>query len=116
MCFNMQNQHVEILDSSSLQIDFEHKYSETPLVLRDMFVQFLSERGLDNNGKVFREPSINCLQMAWRELKNEHNNGLWSMRHMETYNGQGTKALDCGIKKEDAKLLNALRKKYCATL
>ncbi|CAH9084221.1 unnamed protein product, partial [Cuscuta europaea] len=103
VCFHMKKQIVEVLDNIVDQMHFDEKYGEMPYILIDMFVDYLSKVGLDNDSNTFFTSNLKRLTMNWREAKNVHDYGLWSMRHMETYMGQCIKLWDCGVKKEDAK-------------
>ena len=52
--------------------------------------------------------------MKWRDSKNHSDCGVYLMRHMETYTGDGASNWDCGLKKSDEKQLENLRVKYTA--
>ncbi|CAH9100069.1 unnamed protein product [Cuscuta europaea] len=112
----MKKQIVEVLDNVVDQMRLDEKYGEMSYTLRDMFVDYFTEVGLDNDSNTFYKPNLKRLTMNWREANNVHDYGLWSMRHMETYMGKGVKGWDCGVKKGDAKELSALRVRYCAVL
>ncbi|CAH9074106.1 unnamed protein product, partial [Cuscuta europaea] len=79
LCLNMKQQHIEVLDDTLDKLDIDDKYGEMPYSLRDMFVDYLTEVSLDNESNTFYTPNLKRLAMNWRESKNEHDYGLWSM-------------------------------------
>nr|GLL17131.1 uncharacterized protein LOC109162486 [Ipomoea trifida] len=54
--------------------------------------------------------------MSWRDNSNKVDCGVFTMRHMETYMGKGTKGWDCGLEKENKEQLNNARVKYLAEI
>nr|GLL26448.1 uncharacterized protein LOC109168900 [Ipomoea trifida]GLL46304.1 uncharacterized protein LOC109168900 [Ipomoea trifida] len=56
------------------------------------------------------------LRMSWRDKKNTIDCGVFVMRHMETYVGQSMAALDCGIRRGDARCLRELRVRFLSDL
>ncbi|VFQ93971.1 unnamed protein product [Cuscuta campestris] len=56
------------------------------------------------------------LQLAWRDSTAVFDYGVITMRHMETYTGHTLKQWECGLKKGDEKVVNALRTTYCAAI
>nr|GMD81317.1 uncharacterized protein LOC109162486 [Ipomoea batatas] len=51
-----------------------------------------------------------------RDNSNKVDCGVFTMRHMETYMGKGTKGWDCGLEKENKEQLNNARVKYLAEI
>nr|GME13353.1 zinc finger BED domain-containing protein RICESLEEPER 2-like [Ipomoea batatas] len=56
------------------------------------------------------------MQMAWRDHKNKIDCGVFLMRHMETYLGQGVKKWDCGLVKGGTSKLHKLRIRFMKDL
>ena len=56
---------------------------------------------------------VERLEMSWRDMSNKIDCGIFLMRHMETYFGNGLVGWDCGLRKENQQQLDDLRKKYC---
>nr|GMC60121.1 uncharacterized protein LOC109164944 [Ipomoea batatas] len=52
------------------------------------------------------------MQMSWRDGTILEDSGIYTMRHMETYLGQGVSSWVCGIVKGDKNMLNDLHKKF----
>nr|GMD88062.1 uncharacterized protein LOC109164944 [Ipomoea batatas] len=64
-----------------------------------------------------RAGRVRCLkpkrmQMSWRDGIILEDSGIYTMRHMETYLGQGVSSWECGIVKGDKNMLNDLHKKF----
>lgn len=62
----------------------------------------------EDEGKVPAER----LNMSWRDGKNKVDCGIYAIRHMETYMGNGVSDWKCGLKKGDKKQMANLRIKY----
>lgn len=56
------------------------------------------------------------LKMPWRNETNKIDCGVFAMRHLETYKGDGLKNWKCGIKPNNLKQLRFMRAKYCAAI
>nr|GLL49711.1 uncharacterized protein LOC109164944 [Ipomoea trifida] len=52
------------------------------------------------------------MQMSWRNRTILEDSDIYTMRHMESYLGQGVSRWECGIVKGDMHMLNDLRKKF----
>nr|GMD63497.1 universal stress protein A-like protein [Ipomoea batatas] len=52
------------------------------------------------------------MQISWRDRTILEDNGIYTMRHMESYLGQSVSRWYCGIVKGDRYMLNDLRKKF----
>lgn len=65
------------------------------------------------------DPVIKILKMSWRTEANFVDCGVFAMRHMEVYKGNGTVGFDTGFLKEDSdqkKQLDGLRVKFLTKL
>lgn len=69
--------------------------------------------------KVHNGRSILCaglvlkrMQMSWHDSKNKTDCGVYLMRHMESFVGQGVSNWDCGLVKGDYSTLHKLRLQY----
>lgn len=66
-----------------------------------------------------RDPFHKILKMSWRTDTNFVDCGVFAMRHMEMYKGDGLVGFNCGFnnnEKEQKKQLNELRVKYLAKI
>ncbi|VFQ59886.1 unnamed protein product [Cuscuta campestris] len=84
--------------------------------MRDMLVQSFENEGMKGKLRKLGTQPPTRLKMPWREPTSIHQDGVATMRHMETYMGRGVKGWDCGLSREDWKAFNALRSKYCACI
>lgn len=73
--------------------------------------------------KVHNGRSILCaglvpkrMQMAWCDSRNKIDCGVYLMRHMESFLGQGVLDWDCGLVKEEYSTLHKLRLQYMKEL
>ncbi|VFQ94472.1 unnamed protein product [Cuscuta campestris] len=100
---------VDILDSSSACIAKIDKYDKKPNVVRDMVIKYFKSKGLDGRVEKLKAQEPKRLQLAWRDSTAVFDYGVITMRHMETYTGHTLKQWECGLKKGDEKVVNALR-------
>jgi len=56
------------------------------------------------------------MQMAWRDVRNKFDCGVYRMRHIETFMGQAVSRWDCGIVKGDSAILHKLHLQYMKDL
>ncbi|XP_031128889.1 uncharacterized protein LOC116030714 [Ipomoea triloba] len=56
------------------------------------------------------------MQMSWRDSKNRTDCGVYLMRHMKTYVGQGVPKWECGLGKGETTKLHQLRLHYMKEL
>ena len=56
------------------------------------------------------------LEMSWRDGTNKKDCGLYVMRHMETYYGNGMDGWETRIKPNDNEVFNVMRVRYCNTI
>ncbi|RAL50007.1 hypothetical protein DM860_016783 [Cuscuta australis] len=116
ICVNLKGNSVDILDSSSACIAKIDKYDKKPNVVRDMVIKYFKSKGLDGRVEKLKAQEPKRLQLAWRDLTAVFDYGVITMRHMETYTGHTLKQWECGLKKGDEKVVNALRTTYCAAI
>nr|GMC46990.1 uncharacterized protein LOC109175178 [Ipomoea batatas] len=99
------NKRFDILDNSSAESPKNEKYADVPTTLRTM-----------QKSKLVRGLTPARLGMSWRDNNNKVECGVFTMRHMETYMGKGTKGWECGLEKENKEQLNNTRVKYLAEI
>lgn len=61
----------------------------------------------------FVKPTV--LDISWRKESTYTDSGIFAMRHMETYDGSGSRSFKCGFEKkgiEEQQMLDDLRRKY----
>nr|GLL16933.1 uncharacterized protein LOC107177859 [Ipomoea trifida] len=63
-----------------------------------------------------RGSALGPFLLAWRDSKNKIDCGVFLMRHMETYLGQGVKKLDYGLVTGDTSELHKLRMRFMKEL
>lgn len=56
------------------------------------------------------------LEMPWRDNTNKVDCGIFTMRHMETYFGNGLTDWESQLRKEDSKQIANMRVKYCHSI
>ncbi|VFQ65570.1 unnamed protein product, partial [Cuscuta campestris] len=116
ICVNLKGNSVDILDSSSACIAKIDKYDKKPNVVRDMVIKYFKSKGLDGRVEKLKAQEPKRLQLAWRDSTAVFDYGVITMRHMETYTEHTLKQWECGLKKGDEKVVNALRTTYCAAI
>nr|GMD82814.1 receptor-like protein 12 [Ipomoea batatas] len=103
LCVNFKSERPEIIDNSGSTPPTPVKYGDTPENVK--FKSIVCE-----NLKTKRMP------MKWRDTKNKVDCGVYLMRHMESYVGQGVAKWDCGLTSGDKLQLQRLRLRYMKEL
>ncbi|KAL8227123.1 hypothetical protein R6Q57_016955 [Mikania cordata] len=119
MCFNLRTYKVEIIDNSGVMphMSVAKKYSGRAEKMRNSFADYLIQTK-HPSGRQIKKAKIHRLGMHWRTQFNHVDCGVFIMRHMETYRGNGLLYWDCGLCNEDEvnnaqkNQLNDLRRKY----
>ncbi|VFQ79202.1 unnamed protein product [Cuscuta campestris] len=94
LCVDLKSRRCDILDSSSAKAKNEDRYGDMPKRVR--------------NAK--------RITLPWRDPKATFDYGVATMRHMETYMGDGGKGWHSGLSKINQKPMLLLRCKYCACI
>nr|GMC84624.1 uncharacterized protein LOC109168900 [Ipomoea batatas] len=115
LCFDFRRYCLEIIDNASAPTTNKEKYGESLEDMQDMLSEFYN--------KVHNGRSILCaglvpkrMQMAWCDSRNKIDCGVYLMRHMESFLGQGVLDWDCGLVKEEYSTLHKLRLQYMKEL
>ncbi|VFQ84980.1 unnamed protein product [Cuscuta campestris] len=105
LCVDLKSRRCDILDSSSAKEKNEDRYGDMPK--RVMLVY---------KGKCVREMLAKRIMFPWRDPKATFDYGVVTMRHMETYMGDGGKGWNSGLSKLNQKPMLLLRCKYYACI
>ncbi|VFQ90103.1 unnamed protein product [Cuscuta campestris] len=96
--------------------DAEDTFNWGKLEVLKMLANFLDQQGFINKAACIRELDPKRIGLPWRDAKQVYDYGVATMRHMETYMGEGAKGCDYGLSNLNHKPLLVLRKKYCAVI
>nr|GMD98918.1 uncharacterized protein LOC109162486 [Ipomoea batatas] len=113
---NVKNKRFDILDNSSSDSPRNEKYGDVPTTLKTMLAEYFHIKEDDAKSNLVKALTPARLRMSWRDNSNKVDCGVFTMRHMETYMGKGTKGWDCGLEKENKEQLNNTRVKYLAEI
>nr|GLL37358.1 uncharacterized protein LOC109155335 [Ipomoea trifida] len=113
---NVKNKRFDILDNSSSDSLGNEKYGDVPTTLKTMLAEYFHTKEDDAKSNLVKALTPARLRMSWRDNSNKVDCGVFTMRHMETYMGKGTKGWDCGLEKENKERLNNARVKYLAEI
>ncbi|RAL44059.1 hypothetical protein DM860_014980 [Cuscuta australis] len=105
LCVDLKGRRCDILDSSS---------QEGGEIWRNAIPR--DQQGFINKAAYIRELDPKRIGLPWRDAKQVYDYGVATMRHMETYMGEGAKGWDYGLSNLNHKPLLVLRKKYCAAI
>ncbi|RAL48114.1 hypothetical protein DM860_018133 [Cuscuta australis] len=114
LCVDLKRRRCDILDSSSAKAKKEERYGKMPSLVLKVLADFLEQHGFKNKAACIRKLEPKRIGLPWRDAKKVYEYGVATMRHMETYMGEGAKGWDCGLSKLNHKPLLVLRIKYCA--
>ncbi|PWA67906.1 ulp1 protease family, C-terminal catalytic domain-containing protein [Artemisia annua] len=119
ICMNLKLTEIHILDNiKSDEQDLVKRYGEMPRVLTKLFEDYLKFEKHHHEGRMEIAERI-ILRMGCRTMNNFVDCGIFAMRHMETYRGEGHYGHQCGLRTEGKAqnfLLNDLRCKYVAKI
>ncbi|VFQ74052.1 unnamed protein product [Cuscuta campestris] len=116
LCVDLKSRRCDILDSSSAKAKTEDRYGDMPKRVVRLLGDFLEQQRFVYKGKCVREMVAKRITFPWRDPKATFDYGVATMRHMETYMGDGGKGWNCGLSRLNLKPLMALRCKYCACI
>ncbi|VFQ65106.1 unnamed protein product [Cuscuta campestris] len=116
LCVDLKSRRCDILDSSSTKAKNEDRYGDMPKRVVRLLGDFLEQQRFVYKGKCVREMLAKRITFPWRDPKATFDYGVATMRHMETYMGDGGKGWNSGLSKINQKPMMLLRCKYCACI
>ncbi|RAL49828.1 hypothetical protein DM860_002119 [Cuscuta australis] len=116
LCVDLKSRRCDILDSSSTKAKNEDRYGDMPKRVVRLLGYFLEQQRFVYKGKCVREMLAKRITFPWRDPKATFDYGVATMRHMETYMGDGGKGWHSGLSKINQKPMLLLRCKYCACI
>ncbi|KAH6780504.1 hypothetical protein C2S52_011741 [Perilla frutescens var. hirtella] len=112
----------DIIDNS-VELDGENidqnlNYGDIPCSLVRFLIEFLKKNGEGMKASTIdkKMKPTQKLQMPWQNNTNKVDCGIYVMRHMETYKGNGMKNWKSGLKVDNLRQMKFLRAKYCVTV
>nr|XP_043639391.1 uncharacterized protein LOC122610469 [Erigeron canadensis] len=117
LCFNLKTNKGYVIDNIEAEDDSIDRYQETIFLLGELLVDYLEYKKHPHlKNDAFSK--VERLRMIWQTSNNGIDCGIFLMRHMECFMGNGLSGLKCGFKKEgevQQKQLNCLRITYLNT-
>nr|GMC64727.1 uncharacterized protein LOC109189836 [Ipomoea batatas] len=87
-------------------------YGQTPKHLVDMLSTFLDDKLETEIASNIRDLIPKRMQMSWRVPKNQVDSAVFTMRHMESYRGQGVANWDVGLQRGNYMQICVLRQYF----
>ncbi|XP_057809060.1 uncharacterized protein LOC131023533 [Salvia miltiorrhiza] len=118
LCVDLKKERIYVLDSqneSQAQMK-EEKYSRTVDDLRQMLVDYMTHMKEVHKSIIVKRSRLSIIHIKWGDSKNINDTGVYLMRHMETFMGEGASSWSCGLTAKLKKQLDLLRVRYCATI
>nr|XP_017239153.1 PREDICTED: uncharacterized protein LOC108211942 isoform X3 [Daucus carota subsp. sativus] len=106
VCFDLKNPAIEILDNNCLGDSITSIYDGYPQSLKENFVKYMMNVS-EVKARHLLNVEITRLQMKWRTTNNSIDCGIFAMRHMETYKGNGVRSWDSKFAPETQKQIQA---------
>nr|GMC78940.1 uncharacterized protein LOC109189836 [Ipomoea batatas] len=103
---------VDIIDSSSAGETKDKLYGQTPKHLVDMLSTFLDDKLETEIASNIMDLIRKRMQMSWRVPKNQVDSAVFTMRHMESYRGQGVANWDVGLQRGNYMQICVLRQYF----
>nr|GLL17104.1 uncharacterized protein LOC109155623 isoform X1 [Ipomoea trifida] len=103
---------VDIIDSSSVAETKDKLYGQTPKQFVDLLSTFLDDKLETEIASQIRDLIPKRMQMSWRVPKNQVDLAVFTMRHMESYRGQGVANWDVGLQRRNYMQICVLRQYF----
>lgn len=114
LCFNLKKASYYIIDHIKREGPIESIYGKIPTLVQRFFCNYLrNENHTKGEALWIMEPQM--MKMAWQVADVSADCGLYLMRHMECYMGEGEGKWESGfsgVKQHDEKSLHRLQYKY----
>nr|GME21348.1 uncharacterized protein LOC109189836 [Ipomoea batatas] len=106
LCADFETGRLEIIYNSASTESAANKYGDT------IDNEYFKREGEPFKAGQCMNLATKRMQMKWRDHMNKIDCGVYLMRHMESYCGEGVNRWVCGLKKGDRSELNSLRLHY----
>nr|GMC52971.1 zinc finger MYM-type protein 1-like [Ipomoea batatas] len=103
---------VDIIDSSFVAETKDKLYGQTPKQFVDLLSTFLDDKLETEIASQIRDLIPKRMQMSWRVPKNQVDSAVFTMRHMESYRGQGIANWDVGLQRGNYMQICVLRQYF----
>ncbi|XP_021766088.1 uncharacterized protein LOC110730561 isoform X3 [Chenopodium quinoa] len=113
LCVNFLEGTLDVIDNRFLppKIYFEDKYGDETTKMLKAFGEFYQE--VDKKSDIVSSYETRNLNMKWKSNKNNHDCGVFLLKHMKTYEGQYGKQWNSGLEKDNFEQMKRLRVEYC---
>ncbi|KAL6569822.1 hypothetical protein OROMI_014336 [Orobanche minor] len=113
ICFNLQRPTVYMIDSHKGSDNIKTDYDHLPECLHELVSQYLLEVAHPKAEEINKK-KVQKFKIKWWS-KDDVDSGIYLMRHMETFKGEGQNSWDCQLDNNKA-LITKLRAKYVTKL
>ncbi|KAG6385611.1 hypothetical protein SASPL_154447 [Salvia splendens] len=116
--FWMKINKIEIIDSVKPPKgkDPLENYSIEVGILKDMFEAYFKEKNISGLSENIKKSPYKVVPLDWATSTNKEDNGIYLMRHMETYFGRKGRECNIGFSPRGTKILQILRGRYCEAM
>ncbi|XP_031098273.1 uncharacterized protein LOC116002310 [Ipomoea triloba] len=112
LCVDFKSERLEITDNSASTQPTPVKYGDTPENVKLLLSEYFTFVGEKFKSIVCENLKTKRMPMNWRDTKNKVDYGVYLMRHMKSYVGEGVAKWDCGLTSGDRSQLQRLRLRY----
>nr|GMD17745.1 uncharacterized protein LOC109164944 [Ipomoea batatas] len=109
---DLKKMKMDIIDNCPTPATHKSKYGSALADLQAFLASFFVNANLHERAVQVRRLKPKRMQMSWRDGTIPEDSGIYTMRHMESYLGQGVSGWECGLVKGDRNIVNDLRKKF----
>ncbi|XP_042006343.1 uncharacterized protein LOC121755121 [Salvia splendens] len=95
---------------------FADKYGTTPSMLRKFLADAIDKCKDSRMADLIRGCTTHVVALPWRNNLSIMEDGMYVMRHLETYFGEKDKDWDCGLTAKGSKSLEMFRIKFARVL
>nr|GLL33432.1 uncharacterized protein LOC109155335 [Ipomoea trifida] len=109
---DLKKMKMDIIDNCPTPATHKSRYGSALADLQAFLASFFVNANLHERAVQVRRLKPKRMQMSWRDGTVPEDSGIYTMRHMESYLGQGVSGWECGLVKGDRNIVNDLRKKF----
>ncbi|XP_042049708.1 uncharacterized protein LOC121795270 isoform X2 [Salvia splendens] len=118
VCFDVPDSKMNIIDHTLAEqhASFAEKYGTTPSMLWKFLADAIDKCKDSRMADLIRGCTTHVVAMPWRNNLSIMEDGMYVMRHLETYFGEKDKDWDCGLTAKGSKSLEMFRIKFARVL
>ncbi|XP_057777600.1 uncharacterized protein LOC130996090 [Salvia miltiorrhiza] len=118
LCFDTRRKRLYILDSTIdiTENQLESRYTNVCQDVRQLFADYLYYNNEERKANAVANSVEQVVKIKWADRGNTIESGVYLMRHLETFMGDGTQAWKCDVSSKRPQQFTRMRIRYCASI